>query len=148
MQSKFGRSFRHRSKPAICRRPPPPGPWDDAWPPAQASGLCSWYRQPGLGFPFDARGLIAFRWDPTARAYTGTTTDRDALIDVIAFQYPDGHTFAWFATYYYRGGAILTAMGRMTEHTPGRPIIITDTAYTAGPTPAKVTFSLSAFPLV
>lgn len=148
MQSKFGRTYRHRSKPAICKRRPTAGPHTNQWPPPTGTGSISWIRTSPPAYPYNASGIITFNWDHGTRRYQGDLYDPPLRIHVEVFQFADPQIFAAYLQYW--NGSVLQYAFTLPTFTAaaGQPINTRQRADLPGLGQTRVHFSFLAVPLI
>lgn len=148
VQSKFGRSYRHRSKPMICKKPPTAGPWIADWPPVQGNGSISWIRTDGPGFGYNAQGLITFRWVPGFRRYEGELYTPLVTINALVYQLVDRSKFGVYLQYYDAGTLQYAFYLDTIETTVGATIQSRQQTDLPGLGKTRVIFTFFATPLI
>jgi len=149
MQSKFGRSFRHRSKPMICRKPPPPGPTIAVWPPPIASALLGWFgANPYNGNVANISGLAHMTYHAPTREYVGNVYQGNQELHAAAIVRFSPPAIALEVEYWGPAGYETTAFSYNNPVVTNKPIDIRQTNF-AGPYPGQtVRFYLYSTPLV
>lgn len=148
MQSLFGRSFRHRSKPYICRKPPPPGPLVDAWPPPWGAALIIFDgTQPG-GELVHAGGFVMLPYRTTFRRYSGFAHDADVTLEISVEYHPNPSGFTWFAGFVQAATLLYEAEGPLTPAKKPDDIHITQTVPTDETPNVTCHLSFDAYTLI
>jgi len=148
VSSKFARSMRHRSKPAFCKAPPPPGPVDPGWPPRTGNGLCYWRGPNPAGPDYDCAGLAQFTWHPGPNEYSGLILQAQELLKVrVALNYP-ARRWTVYYEYWQAGVYKRAAQSYHPAAQAGLPVYLEADFYVRPDLTQHVTFRFSAFPLV
>jgi len=148
MSSKFARSGRIQRNPAVCRKPPQPGPFDPRWPPTAATGLCKWHGPNPWGPNYFVHGLCELRWNAPALEYQGQVTTGDDYVKIRAtLNYAPPYFYVYY-DYWMAGVYKRSASSYHHAITPGQPIMLA-ADFTVRPDYTQhVLFRLYAFPLL
>jgi len=147
MSSKFNRPARTQRAPAVCRKPPQPGPFDPTWPPKAATGLCKWEGPNPSGDDYFVQGLCELHWNPGPQEYSGQVTTGQDLVTIRAtLNVSPPYLYVYYD--YWMGGVYKrSAFSYHHDIQTGHPIVIAADFMVRPDLTHQVMFRLSAFPL-
>ena len=146
MSSKFARPARTQRTPAVCRKPPIPGPFDPAWPPKAATGLCHWKGPNPFGPDYFVQGLAELHWFPGPQEYRGQVVTQHDLVTIRATLNYAPPYFNVYYEYWQAGDYKRAAYSYHHAVQPNQPIHLAADFMVRPDYTQHVVFRLSAFP--